>query len=106
MPARIEWTEAALARLIELTDPLGRRDPSAARRLVARLMDRVEDLARFPRMGPPWTPAEDDAVRRLVIDQHVLYHELAEADALVRVLWVQHGRQRPPRELGRSSPDQ
>ena len=69
MPARIEWTEAALARLIELTDPLGRRDPSAARRLVARLMDRVEDLARFPRMGPPWTPAEDDAVLWMSADE-------------------------------------
>ena len=45
------WTEAALSDLDAIADYIAVENPEAARRLVARVFQRVEQLVRYPESG-------------------------------------------------------
>jgi toxin ParE1/3/4 len=49
--AKVTWDPVALDDLDEIARYIERDSPSAARRLVQRIFDRVDKLKRFPRSG-------------------------------------------------------
>ena len=48
----IIWTDEALAWLREIHDYISADRPEAAKRVVAGIIDRAEQLAEFPELGP------------------------------------------------------
>lgn len=49
--AEVVWTEPALADLDAIADYIALENPEAARRLVGRVFQHVEQLARHPKSG-------------------------------------------------------
>lgn len=49
--AEIVWSPAALRQLEEIAEAISLESVDAARRMVAKLVERVERLERFPRSG-------------------------------------------------------
>lgn len=58
---RVVWTEQAFLRLAEIEDFVARDNPSAAVKLVSRLVEKTEALTKFPQMGlqVPEVPGSD-----------------------------------------------
>ena len=50
--AEVIWTEPALSDLDAIADYIALEDPAAARGLVQRVFQHVEQLAEHPRSGP------------------------------------------------------
>lgn len=48
---KVRWTEQAFERLAEIQDYIGRDNPTAASRMIERIIDRAEALDRFPERG-------------------------------------------------------
>jgi toxin ParE1/3/4 len=85
--ARLIWTEPALADLEAIADYIALDNPTAARRLVGRVFESVERLARFPNSGkrPPELPRSP--YREIVVTPcRVLYRVEDDAVFLLYVM--------------------
>ncbi len=49
--AEVVWAESALTNLIEIAEFIGRDSPTYAPAFVARIIDAVDRVALFPRLG-------------------------------------------------------
>ncbi|THF57669.1 type II toxin-antitoxin system RelE/ParE family toxin [Pseudothauera rhizosphaerae] len=92
---RIRYTREAIDDLVRLRAFIAEHNPTAAARIAADLIRRMNGLGANPRLGRPVAQAPDpDAVRDLVTPYHVVY--LLQDDAL-HVLRIWHQREnRPP----------
>ncbi len=64
--ARVIWTEPALEDLGAIADYIALEDPSAARRLVRRIFEHVEQLAKHPSSGSKLRELRGDRYRQIV----------------------------------------
>jgi toxin ParE1/3/4 len=89
--AEIVWTLRALASLDEIAGFIALDNPEAAKELGKRLVGRVEQLKKFPLLGPKLPEAPRMPHRHLVISPcRVLYR----ADRkYVTILYVMRGEQ-------------
>jgi toxin ParE1/3/4 len=85
------WTEPALQDLDIIADYIALDKPDAARKLVARVFEKVESLKRFPRLGssPPELPGMP--YRQLVIPPCRIFYRIEEKRVLI--LHVMRGEQ-------------
>ena len=88
---KVKWTSKAasdLARLHELLRPVA---PEAAARIVRQLARAPDKLSDFPRLGEKLETYEPREVRRLIVGDHELRYEIA--DATIFVLRLGHCRE-------------
>lgn len=88
--ARLVWTEPALADLEAIADYIALGNPSAARRLVARVFENAARLERFASSGrrPPELPRT--SYREIVITPcRVVYRVEGEDVFLLHVMRVE-----------------
>lgn len=70
-------------------------DDEAASRFSNSLLDHIELLTRFPRMGgliPKRT-----RVRKLIHSPYLIYYEVDEERRMIKILHIRHGSRKPPR---------
>jgi toxin ParE1/3/4 len=84
----IEWSEAALAELEEMYEYIAAENEPAARQLVEKILDLVDQLHEHPKLG---RPAGFLGARLLVINRYVVTYRIGRA---VEILSVTHGAQR------------
>jgi plasmid stabilization system protein ParE len=96
---KVIWTEQALARLIEIQDFIARANPDAADRLVDRIVERGEGLARFPETGRTVPELPGTGIREVIEGRYrIIYRILARS---IEVLTVFEGhRQLPVEDMG------
>jgi plasmid stabilization system protein ParE len=90
---RIFFTNKALGDLSELVEYIAEDDSSVASRFGEALLDHVDLLSRFPRLGG--TTRKNSRVRKLVHSPIVVYYQLDERQCLVEVLHFRHGSRKP-----------
>jgi plasmid stabilization system protein ParE len=88
---RIEWTEAALARLEILFDFIARHSRRAATRAINELFRRVKILGHQPRLGAPFPGANDPSLRQVTFGNYRVIYRVA--NKVVRIIAVQHIRE-------------
>jgi len=86
----IFWTGPALADLIEIREWVERDSPDAARRLAARIRERVNDLAVFPFSGRLVPEIGIERFREVVVRPYRVIYEIRENDLVI--LRVRHSR--------------
>jgi len=64
--AEVVWTEPALSDLEAIADYIALDKPQAARELVGRVFDHVEQLAEFPKSGSRPRELRDSRYRQIV----------------------------------------
>lgn len=84
---RLAYSEEAVADLVRLREFIALHDPSAAARVAAELIDRLENLRLFPAMGCTVELApEPKAIRDVIFGKYVIrYTTLAEAILILRI---------------------
>jgi len=92
---RIRWSDVARGDVIALRDYIARDSPYYARRFTERLVESVENLSDFPRIGRRVPEADRDDVRELIFHAYRIIY-LIETEEIT-ILTVVHGS----RDLGR-----
>lgn len=85
---RLVYSREAIADLVRLRRFIAEKDPAAAARVAATLVDRVVRLCRFPQMGVrvPEAPPPAD-VRDMVFGNYVVRHSVHEGAIAVLRIW-------------------
>ncbi len=85
--ARIIWTEPALQDLDKIADYISLDKPTAARRFVQRVFERIEKLATHPKSGSVPTELKGTQYRQLVIPPvRIFYREQNDAVYIVYIM--------------------
>jgi plasmid stabilization system protein ParE len=92
---RILFTQRALNDLSEIVGHIARDDDEAASRFGEALLDHIDLLGRFPRMGN--TIRKRSRVRKLIHSPILVYYQIHEEKGLVEVLHFRHGSRNPPK---------
>jgi toxin ParE1/3/4 len=91
---RLLYTQRALNDLAEIVGHIAEDDADAASRFGGSLLDHVDLLARFPRMGS--IIRKRPQVRKLVHSPFLIYYRLDDNKRVVEVVHVRHGARKPP----------
>ena len=75
---RVFWTDAALGQLESIRDYFAQTSPEYAQRLAARLVNRSEQIAAFPRSGRMVPEYEIDDVRQVIEGQYRIIYLIKE----------------------------
>ena len=95
MDYRLLYTQRALNDLAEIIGFIADDDPDAASRFGVSLLDHVDLLARFPRMGA--VIGKRSQVRKLVHSPILVYYTVNQEKHLVEELHFRHAARKPPR---------
>lgn len=95
MDYRLLFSQRALSDLAEIVGHIAEDDHEAASRFGEALLDHVDLLGRFPRMGN--TIRKRSRVRKLVHSPILVYYQVHEETRVVEVLHFRHGARKPPR---------
>jgi toxin ParE1/3/4 len=87
--ARIIWTEPALQDLDEIADYISLDKPTAARRFVQRVFERIEQLATLSKSGSVPAELKGTQYRQLVIPPVRIFYR-AQNDS-VYIVYVMRG---------------
>jgi toxin ParE1/3/4 len=88
MPHRVVFVRRARRQLEDQIEYIAARNPAAAERVKARIAAAKQQLAQFPRSGPP---AVIPGLRRLVVRPYVLTYR--ERRGRIEIVDVRHQRQ-------------
>jgi len=83
-----------LADLVEIREWVERDSPEAARRLAAKIRDRVNDLAAFPSSGRVVPEIGIERYREVIVRPYRVIYEIREKDLVI--LRVRHSRSNLP----------
>jgi plasmid stabilization system protein ParE len=94
MDFRLLYTQAGLDDLAQIVGHIADDDGAVASRFGSALLDHVDLLGRFPRMG---SVVDGRAgVRRLVHTPFVAYYRVHEDRHLIEILHFRHGSRQMP----------
>jgi plasmid stabilization system protein ParE len=94
---RLLYTQRALNDLAEIIGYIAEDDAEAAAPFGSTLLDHVDLLTRFPRMGNivPKRPG----VRKLLHSPILVYYQVHEDKGLIEVLHLRHAARKPPKSF-------
>jgi plasmid stabilization system protein ParE len=92
---RLLYTQRALNDLAEIIGHVAEEDAEAALRFGSSLLDHVDLLTRFPRMGA--FIRKRSGVRKLLHSPILVYYQVHEDRRLIEVLHFRHGARKPPK---------
>jgi plasmid stabilization system protein ParE len=91
---RLFYTQRALNDLAEIIGHIAEGDADAAPRFGSSLLDHVDLLARFPRMGS--IVRRRPQVRKLVHSPFLIYYRLDDDKRVIEIVHFRHGARKPP----------
>ena len=85
---KLVYTDEAIEDLKRLREFIAAHNPSAAARIAAELVDKIELLPDFPRMGTPveMAPAPD-SVRDMVFGKYVVRYSVHVSAIITLRVW-------------------
>ncbi|HET7106767.1 MAG TPA: type II toxin-antitoxin system RelE/ParE family toxin [Candidatus Acidoferrum sp.] len=95
MDYRPLFTQRALADLADLISHIAEDDAEAASRFGSSLLDHIDLLSRFPRMGG--VIRKRARVRKLTHSPVAVYYQLREDRHVVEILHIRHASRKAPR---------
>ena len=95
MDYRILFTQESLNDLAEIIGHIAEDDSQAAMRFGSSLLDHVDLLTRFPRMGG--AIRKRSRVRKLLHSPVLVYYRIREEKHVIEVLHFRHGSRTSPK---------
>jgi plasmid stabilization system protein ParE len=79
----IAWTEIAVEQLEEARARLQKNAPLAGDGFVARVLEMVEELGRYPDLGKPVPEMEDASIQERLFGKHRIVYQTGESKIFV-----------------------
>jgi len=92
---RLLFTQKALKDLAEIIGYIAEDDPQAAERFGNSLLDHVQLLTRFPRMGA--AIRKRARARKLSHSPILVYYRIRDDKRLIEILHLRHASRKPPK---------
>jgi toxin ParE1/3/4 len=92
---KILYTYAALIGLDEIVEFIHKDNPAAAERFGDALLNHVDLLTVFPRIGAP--VARRPGIRKILHTPVWIYYRIHEDNKTVEVIRFWHGSRKPPK---------
>jgi plasmid stabilization system protein ParE len=89
------YSQKALDDLAEIVGYIAEDDPEAASRFGESLLDHIQMLTRFPKMGT--ISRKRRYIRKLVHSPVLVYYKISEARRNIGILYLRHAARRLPR---------
>jgi toxin ParE1/3/4 len=86
--ARVIWAEPALLELDEIADYISLDNPAAAKKLVRKVFDRVNQLKRHPKSGKPVPELEASIYREVYVSPCRVFYRVEEEKERVYIVHV------------------
>lgn len=96
---KVRWTEQALTRLLEIEGYVASHDPTAAARLVDRLVERGDALSRLPHRGRKVPELPGSPLRELIEGNYRLVYRVRSQSVDILTVFEAH-RLLPREDLG------
>ncbi len=96
MDFQIVWTDPALTDFESAVRYLNERNPTAAESLRLAVLDHIEQLARFPFIGPLYERDQTGRAREIGCGAYRIFYRVIEAEKRVEVLTLWHGSRSEP----------
>ena len=96
MDWQVIWTEAALVAFQDALGYLAERNLIAAEALRLSILEHVENLTRFPFIGPKYERDRTGRSREIVCGPYRIFYRLEESSKKIEILTVWHGSRREP----------
>ncbi len=85
---RLVYSQEAVADLIRLRQFIADHDPSAAARVAADLVARIDNLCSFPEIGRPVSQApQPDTIRDFIFGKYVVRYTLHDQALVILRIW-------------------
>ena len=85
---KLVYSQDAVADLARLRDFIANNDPTAAARIAADLVSRINGLCAFPEMGRSVTQApEPDSIRDFIFGKYVVRYTVHGAALVILRIW-------------------
>lgn len=97
MDWEVVWTEPAVADFEQAVREAARHSEGSAASLRAELLDSVEMLTRFPRIGPTYERDRSGRTREILCRQYRIFYRVIEDQQRVQVLTVWHSARQEPK---------
>lgn len=93
----IVWRAKAIEDLRSIVRYVAQDSPTRARAFGKRLRDKVEPLARHPRLGHEGRPGLPVGIRELVLHPHyIAFYRVLDEPRIVEIVRVKHTSQQTP----------
>lgn len=96
MDFEIRWTATAADDLESIITYTAERDPQAAERLGTSIIDHIEVLRTFPRIGPRHKKRASGDVREILCELYRVFYRVNERSRYVEILTILHGAREEP----------
>lgn len=94
---KLVYSPEALGDLVRLREFIAEKNPAAAQRISIALLNGIEPLKQFPRLGVEVRQAPDPkTIRDLVVDRYVVRYLVTEKTIFILRVW-HHREDRPAR---------
>jgi plasmid stabilization system protein ParE len=85
---RLVYTDDAIDDLVRMREFIAVHNPQAAERIAAELVNKIELLPDFPRMGSPVELAPDpDLLRDMVFGKYVVRYSIHSSTVMILRVW-------------------
>jgi len=92
---RLLYTQKALSDLADIIGHIAEDDAEVASQFGSSLIEHVELLTRFPRIGG--LIRKRAQVRKLLHSPFLVYYQVREAKREIEILHIRHGARKPPK---------
>jgi len=96
MDYKIIWDDQAIEELGKAVRFIAPKNPVAARKTGEAILQKVEILGSFPRLGKVYSKLNRDDVREISVPSHRIFYHIKDAERTVRILKVWHGSRQEP----------
>jgi toxin ParE1/3/4 len=91
MASKIIWSPTAIRDLENIHAYICRSSVGYADTMIGRIVDAVDRLALFPKIGPPFQGDEKSTHRQLVVRPYLVIYDYQAPSERVDVLTIVHG---------------
>src|SRR5712691_8006992 len=96
MVFRVVWSRSALRELREIKNYIAANNPTAAKKIVREIEERVDLLQTLPFGFPAYAPSLDENTRNTVVGRYRIFYRVQPNQHRVRILKVWHSSRREP----------
>jgi toxin ParE1/3/4 len=93
---QIVWTDPALTDFESIVRYLNERNPRAAESVRQSILDHVEQLSRFPFIGPLYERDLTGRAREIACGSYRVFYRVDDSNKRVEILTVWHGSRSEP----------